>query len=260
MNLNRLGAMLLILLLAEQAKADMVLQLDPHYVQSFDSLLTPLGTLAGNGEGTPVGGYLQVEFRMNLSDTAVGEDFWIAIFDVGVGPGLVAATQWMSPATAQAGGLYPFAPSLGFYDNNGPALGGIKPHWEYANADFGVDPNDLVGIIVEASEEESANRQYGEVTRPGFGNSDGLGHPTLIGTLLLQRTDLSPISITVSPIAGSAWGTYTDNFTGTGNFTTQLSSSFIGGSLSSVPEPSSLLLLLTTASLLMIRGNRRRVV
>lgn len=60
----------------------------PSYVQSFDAAFNPLGTLPGDGAGTPVGAYLQYEFRMTLDDLAPGEDFWTAILNVQLGPGL----------------------------------------------------------------------------------------------------------------------------------------------------------------------------
>ncbi len=217
----------------------------PSYVQSFDSALAPLGALPNNGAATPVGGYLQIEFRMTLAGAAADEDFWTAIFNVTPGPGLGNASGWMDPATAQGNGYYAVAPSLAQFDSNGAALGGVQSHWQFGNADFGINPNDLQSIIVEAAAVEAANRQYGESARPAAGDIDALGWPTLIGTLVVQRTALVPTDIAVSPIAGSPWGMYVGNAAGAGTPIAQPGTSFTGGTIQvGVPEPSTSLLAL----------------
>ncbi len=216
--------------------------------------LHPWEALADGGAATPVGGYLQIEFRMSLEAVAPGEDFWTAIFNVELGPGLENNSGWLDPATAQANGYYPVAPSLAQFDSNGATAGGVQFHWQFGNADFGVDPNDLLAVIVEASSAEAANRQYGEATRPGAGFPDGLGSPTLLGTLIVKRTGLEPTSITVAPIAGSPWGLYTDNTAGDGTATSQPNSAFAGGTLGiAVPEPGGLSLAILASALLWYR-------
>ncbi len=172
----------------------------PRYVQSYDSSLTPLGALANDGAATPVGSLLHYEFRMTVDDLEADEDFWIAIFNVEIGPGLEVVVGWMDPGTAQANGLYDPLPSLANYDSNGAGIGGIQSHWQFGNADFGLDPDDLQVIIVEASGLEAANRQYGEALRPGAGSPDGLGSPTLIGSILVRRTEMVPSLVSVMPI------------------------------------------------------------
>jgi hypothetical protein len=154
----------------------------------------------------------------------------------------------MDPATAQGNGYYAAAPSLAQFDSNGAALGGVQSHWQFGNADFGINPNDLQIIIVEAAAIEAANRQYGESARPAAGNFDALGWPTLIGTLIVQRTALVPTEISVSPIAGSPWGLYLGNAIGAGTPTAQPGTTFTGGTLTiNVPEPSTGLIALLAA-------------
>src|SRR5580698_7195996 len=117
--------------------------LTPIYVQSFDSSLAPLGSLANNGAATPQGGYMQFEVRMTLSDAAPDEDFWTAAFNVNLGAGLANSSGWMDPGTAQANGYYPASPSLAEYDSNGAGAGGVEMHWQNGNGDFGINSNDL---------------------------------------------------------------------------------------------------------------------
>ena len=214
------------------------ISITPSYVQSFDAAEVSIGKLAGDGAATPVGGYLQYEFRLTLGNLASDEDFWTAIFDVQLAPGLEIASGWLDPGVAQANGYYPAAPSLAMYDSNGSTPGGVQAHWQFGNADFGLNPNDLKSIIVEASSQEAANRQYGEATRPGQGADDDLGFPTLLGTILVRRTELIASSVAVVPIEGSAWGTYTNNEFGGGFFTSQAPTSFSSSAVQLVvPEP-----------------------
>jgi hypothetical protein len=236
------------------------ISISPSYVQSFDEGMNALGTLPGAGATTPVGGYLQYEFRMTLDNLAADEDFWTAIFNVQLGPGLAAGSEWLDPGTAQLNGYYPASPSLSSYDSNGATPGGSQFHWQFGNDDFGVDPNDLQTIIVEVSPEEAANRQYGELIRPAAGSPDGLGWPTLVGTVLVQRTALVASSITVSPIAGSAWGTYAGNALGDGLPTAQVNpATFNGGTaILLVPEPCSLGLALMAGMVGVLFGRHRR--
>ncbi len=235
------------------------LQIDPHYVQSFSSTLAPLGALPDNGASTPAGGFLQIEFRMTLADAAVDEDFWTALFNVELGAGLANSSGWMDPGTAQANGFYPLAPNLNQFDSNGPSIGGAQMHWQFSNADFGIDTNDLKSIIVEASPGEAKNRQYGEPSRPGAGAADALGYPTLIGSLVVERTGLSPTTIEVTPISGNPWGTYTNNAEGAGDFTDHLPNSFTGGTLIvGVPEPSAVTLGVTAMLLVAVWSQFRR--
>ncbi len=129
-------------------------------------------------------------------------------------------------------------------------------HWQNGNGDFGPNPNDLQAIIVEASSTEAANRQYGELTRPAAGFPDGLGDPTLIGTVIVQRTLDVPSSISITPIAGMPWGSYIANATGSGIPTSHSASSFSGGTaLVPVPEPATLTL--ATLALLALLARRR---
>lgn len=214
------------------------ISITPVYVQSFDSALLPLGELPNDGAATPAGGYLQFEFRMQLIDTGPGEDFWTAIFNVNLGAGLENSSGWLDPGIAQANGYYPAAPSLSQFDSNGPVMGGIQAHWQFGNDDFGLEADDLQSIIVEASESESANRQYGEAIRPAAGAPDGLGSSTLIGAVLVRRAAFVPTQISVSPIAGSAWGLYVDNAEGSGDSVVQPGNSFAASTLViGVPEP-----------------------
>jgi len=90
----------------------------PSYVQSFDAAQNPLGNLENDGATTPLGGYLQYEFRLTLDNPAADEDFWIAVFDIRLAPGLENASGWLDPGVAQANGYYPDAPSLAMYDSN----------------------------------------------------------------------------------------------------------------------------------------------
>jgi len=214
------------------------ISITPGYVQSFDAALNPIGTLASGGATTPLGGYLQYEFRLTLNDAAPGEDFWTAIFDVQLAPGLEIASGWLDPGVAQANGYYPPAPSLAMYDSNGATPGGIEAHWQFGNADFGLNSNDLKSIIVEVSPQEAANRQYGEAARPGQGAADDLGFPTLLGTIVVRRTEMISSSMAVAPIEGSAWGTYTNNELGAGDFTPQAATTFSTSTVQlAVPEP-----------------------
>ncbi|HEY1600965.1 MAG TPA: hypothetical protein VGG64_15285 [Pirellulales bacterium] len=239
------------------ARASLV-SLTPVYVQSFDSSLTSLGTLANNGASTPLDGYLQFEVRLTFTDAAPDEDFWTAAFNINLGPGLTNSSGWMDPGTAQANGYYPSAPSLAEYDSNGATAGGIEMHWQNGNGDFGINPNDLQAIIVEAASAEAANRQYGEAGRPGAGSQDALGDPTLIGTFIVQRTELVSSSIGITPISGSPWGSYVSNLDGQGVPTSHTASSFTGGTLSvPAPEPSSLLLAAFAAGALVVRRGYR---
>jgi len=234
--------------------------LTPIYVQSFDSSFAPLGNLANNGAATPQGGYMQFEVRMTLSDAAPDEDFWTAAFNVNLRSGLANSSGWMDPGTAQANGYYPASPSLAQYDSNGAATGGVEMHWQNGNGDFGPNSNDLQAIIVEASSTEAANRQYGELTRPAAGFADGLGDPTLIGTVIVQRTLDVPTSISITPIAGMPWGSYVSNSTGDGTPTSHSALSFTGGTVSiPVPEPSTLILAAFGLASLAAWGWRRRI-
>jgi hypothetical protein len=227
------------------------ISIEPSYVQSFDAGLNSLGILPGQGATTPVGAYLQYEFRMALADLEPDEDFWTAILNVQLGPGLEIGSSWLDPATAQLNGYYPPSPSLASYDSNGAAGGGIQFHWQFGNEDFGVDSGDLQTIIIEVSPEEAANRQYGELVRPSAGDADGLGSPTLLGTILVKRTALVASSVTVAPIDGSSWGTYVGNALGDGVLTAQEDSSSFGGGtvMLAVPEPGTLGLALLAAVL-----------
>lgn len=210
----------------------------PSYVQSFDSALGPLGSLPNDGAATPVGGYLQYEFRLALDGPEFGEDFWTAIFDVQLSPGLEIFSPWLDPGTAQLEGLYPDAPSLAAYDSNGATAGGMQFHWQYGNEDFGLDSNDLESIIVEAAPGEAANRQYGEIERPGAGSPDGLDSPTLIGTIIVRRSELTISAVSVVPIDGSPWGVYVGNSVGEGMPLPQSGGAFSGGTaVLVVPEP-----------------------
>jgi len=232
----------------------------PVYVQSFNEGFAPLGTLPHSGAATPVGGLLHYEFRMSVQDLMAGEDFWTAIFNVNLGPGLEAVTSWMDPGTAQANELYAMSPSLATYDSNGPGIGGVKSHWQFGNGDFGSNPDDLKSVIVEAAPDEAANRQYGELVRPAAGNPDALGSPTLIGALLVRRTELVASSISVSPIAGSPWGIYQNNAQGLG-FPVAPSggASFSGESVMlAVPEPGTLALAAAALIAMVFTGRRRR--
>jgi hypothetical protein len=235
------------------------INITPVYVQSFAEGLVPLGALPNDGAATPVGGMLHYEFRLSVDELMAGEDFWTAIFDVNLGPGLEAVTTWMDPGTAQANEFYALSPSLATYDSNGAALGGVQQHWQYGNGDFGLDPDDLQSIIVEAAPSEAANRQYGELFRPGAGNPDALGSPTLIGAILVRRTELVASSVSVSPIGGSPWGTYTDNALGQGDLVAQPGTSFRGETaMLPVPEPSSVALCIAAAATLLVPLRRRR--
>ncbi len=210
----------------------------PSYVQSFDAALNSIGELADDGAATPVGGYLQYEFRLSVNDLAADEDFWTAIFDVQLAPGLENGSGWLDPGVAQTNGYYPASPSLAMYDSNGATSGGIQAHWQFGNADFGSDATDLKSIIVEASPQEAANRQYGEAVRPGQGAANALGFPTLLGTVLVRRTEMIPSSVAIVPIAGSAWGIYTLNEFGDGIPTSQAPASFPTSTIQlNVPEP-----------------------
>jgi hypothetical protein len=234
-----------------------VLTIRPEYVQSFDASLAPLGALPNNGAGTPVGGYLQFGFRIELDGAAANEDFWTAAFDVNLGPGLQQSSGWLDPGIAQTNGYYPAGLALAQYDANGATAGGINSQWDYSNADFGLDPNDLRSIIVETSPPQASNRQYGEPTRPGAGFADDLGSPTLIGAILVQRIDLVPTFVGVSPIAGSPWGTYVDNAAGDGTATSQSGTSFRSESVSvGVPEPSAMLLAGMGGAMALLFGRR----
>jgi hypothetical protein len=231
--------------------------LTPVYVQSFDSAFAPLGQLAENGAATPQNGYLQFEVRLTLSGAAADEDFWTAAFNVNLGSGLANSSGWMDPATAQANGYYAAAPSLAAYDSNGAAAGGIQLHWQNGNGDFGSNSNDLQAIVVEASSAEAFNRQYGELIRPAIGSPDGLGDPTLIGTVIVRRTLDVPSSISITPIAGMPWGSYVSNSTGSGTPTSHSALTFSGGTaLISVPEPATLTL---AALALLVSLARRRL-
>ncbi len=231
----------------------------PAYVQSFTDGFAPLGALPDGGAATPVGGMLHYEFRMTVDELMAGEDFWTAIFNINLGPGLEAVTSWMDPGTAQANELYALSPSLATYDSNGASLGGVKSHWQFGNGDFGLDPTDLKSIIVEAASDEAANRQYGELVRPALGNTDALGSPTLIGAILVRRTQLVPTSISVSPIEGSSWGIYQDNSLGLGlPVGVPGGDSFSGESaMLAVPEPSATALAATALVALMCARRRR---
>jgi hypothetical protein len=247
---QRLGFAVVALLAASVAAQGATITITPSYVQSFDAALVPLGALPGDGAATPVGGFLQYEFRMTVDDLAPDEDFWTAILNVQLGPGLQAASEWLDPGTAQLNGYYPQSPSLATYDGNGAAIGGSQFHWQYGNDDFGPDSNDLQSIIIEAAPQEAANRQYGELVRPLEGDPDGLGWPTLLGAILVQRTDRLSSTVTVTPIDGSSWGIYTGNAQGDGAPTAQIDSqSFSGGTaMLAVPEPGTLGLALVAAA------------
>jgi hypothetical protein len=232
--------------------------IEPVYVQSLDAGFMPLGKLENDGAATPVDALLHYEFRLRVDDLAADEDFWIAIFNIELGPGLQAVGGWMDPGTAQANGLYEQLPSLANYDSNGAALGGIQAHWQFGNADFGVDANDLRSIVVEASGPEAANRQYGELVRPAAGSTDGLGSPTLIGAMLVRRLEMVPSSVRVTPIDGSPWGIYQGNEQGLGNLVALPNSTFTSGELELlVPEPSGMSLALGAAWLLVLWFRRR---
>ncbi len=220
------------------------ISITPLYVQSFTEGLIPLGTLPNDGAATAVGGLLHYEFRMFVDELMAGEDFWVAIFNVNLGPGLEAVTSWMDPGTAQANDLYALSPSLATYDSNGDSLGGVKSHWQFGNGDFGLDTTDLKSIIVEAASDEAANRQYCELVRPAAGNPDALGSPTLIGAILVRRTERLASSISVTPIAGSPWGIYRDNEQGLGEPVAQPGGAAFSGesAMLAVPEPSTLAL------------------
>jgi hypothetical protein len=236
------------------------ISITPDYVQSFAEGLVPLGALPNDGAATPVGGMLHYEFRMSVNDLMAGEDFWVAIFNIELGPGLEFVTGWMDPGTAQANELYAQSPSLATYDSNGAVLGGIEPHWEYGNADFGLDPDDLQTIIVETSSQEATNRQYGEVLRPTAGSPDALGSPTLVGAILVRRLEMIPSFLSLSPIDGDAWGIYEGNTLGDG-LPTSLPPGTFGTSplILEVPEPTMLSLGLTaSAALLLYRRRTRR--
>ena len=110
---------------------------------------------------------MQFEVRLTFTGAAADEDFWTAAFNVNLGPGLSNSSGWMDPGTAQANGYYPASPSLMQYDSNGATPGGVQLHWQNGNGDFGMNPDDLQAIIVEAASAEAANRKYGEVGRPG---------------------------------------------------------------------------------------------
>jgi hypothetical protein len=196
---------------------------------------------------------------MTLDGLAADEDFWTAIFNVQLGPGLAAGSEWLDPGTAQLNGYYPALPSLSSYDSNGATPGGSQFHWQFGNDDFGIDPNDLQTIIVEVSPEEAANRQYGELIRPAAGAADGLGWPTLLGTVLVQRTSLVASSISVIPINGSAWGTYVGNGQGNGELTSQPGTTFQSSTvLLAVPEPSSVALSVLGLIAIVACSRRRR--
>lgn len=233
----------------------------PVYVQSFTEGFVSLGKLPDGGASTPAGGLLQYEFRMSLDGLQADEDFWTAIFNVNLGPGLEPVTGWMDPGTAQANGIYPDGtPSLATYDSNGQAVGGVKQHWQYGNGDFGINPDDLQSIIVEVAPDEAANRQYGEALRPAAGSPDALGSPTLIGTILVRRTETVPSTVGVSPIAGSAWGTYQGNALGSGlPVAERTPGSFSGGTVVlEVPEPGSCVLATLACLISMLSSSRAR--
>jgi hypothetical protein len=129
----RLAVIVACCLVANLSQAAM-LTISPQYVQSFDALLAPLGTLPSDGAGTPAGGYLQFEFRISLGGAAVGEDFWIAAFDINLGPGLQNSSGWLDSGIAQANGYYPAGLALAQYDANGSAVGGITSYWDFGNS------------------------------------------------------------------------------------------------------------------------------
>jgi hypothetical protein len=234
------------------------ISITPSYVQSFDAEQNPLGKLAGNGATTPLGGYLQYEFRLSVDELTADEDFWTAIFDVQLGPGLENASGWLDPGIAQANGYYPAAPSLSMYDSNGSTPGGIQAHWQYGNADFGQDSNDLKSIIIETSPTEAANRQYGETIRPAQGAADNLGSPTLLGTVVVRRDEMMPSFISIAPIAGSAWGVYTDNALGDGIPTAQPPGTLSASTLDlAVPEPGTFVLAFSAIIFGLVCASRR---
>lgn len=262
---RRLWACLFCLLIAlpPLAAKAATLSITPSYVQSFDAAQVALGKLASDGAATPLDGYLQYEFRLSVDGLAAGEDFWTAIFNIQLGPGLENASGWLDPGVAQANGYYAPGTSLSMYDSNGATPGGVQAHWQFGNADFGLDANDLQSIIVEASPAEAANRQYGEAIRPAAGADDGLDYPTLLGTILVRRTELTASSIAIVPIQGSAWGIYAGNESADGLATSQAPTSFSAASVElAVPEPASLSLAvgaLLAVLCLLGRSPRRRV-
>jgi hypothetical protein len=248
----------MLLSLATASAFGATISIVPSYVQSYDASFAPLGVLGNDGAATPVGDYLQYEFRMTLNGATPGEDFWTAIFNIQLGAGLQNTSGWLDPATAQANGYYPANPSLATFDSNGAAPGGVQMSWQYSNGDYGANPNDLQSIIIEAAPGEAANRQYGEAGRPGDGSPDGLGSPTLLGTILVQRTAFVSSSVTLAPIAGSPWGTYEGNSQGTGLPTAQSGTSFEGGTITlQIPEPGAIGLALCAAATSLVLGRRR---
>ena len=230
------------------------------YEQAYDGT-----TLAALGTPTivPNGDYVQVDVKIQLQGLAAGENFWTTFFNLtntaGITPVQLASTYWMTPATAKnnfnsipiSGGpdySYPSpAPSLqdyANYDANGPSLGGSTPHWQSANTDSGSNTNDLLSINVEVPASEANNRRYGEASRPGAGYADQLGSPTLIGSVLYQVSAQGAQTISLTPIGGSAWGTWINNSSGTSTTTNALSTGFTGvGFTIGVPEPASIALL-----------------
>jgi len=198
---------------------------------------------------TPAGAFDVFEVRFSLSNIAADEDFATMNIDIAATPNITFGNFGSGPWNA----------ATGTYDNNGGLPGGGATLWDNGNSDAGPSSVDLKNISVATFASAANNRQYGEAVRPKAGTDDGLGFPTLIGTLYAQYNGNGPGTISVGPSVGTFLATWVGNSSGGGANTSQSGATF--GSTpatyaGAVPEPASLSLLALSA-LPLLRRRRK---
>lgn len=213
------------------------IQLDLQYAgttsnfSDFSDSLKPAPELSDAVD--PLLDYHKFEVYMTVSDTLPEENFWTALFNIDLGPGMVPG---------DFGGFSQWTPNNPDYDPNSPAVPPPAAPIYSDSTDSGASDHDLQRMFIQVASATLAASQPGEP-----GQDAQLGPvPLLLGDFYVQwdQSIAAATSVSISPEGQLPWGLYID-----GTETAQGSDSFSGNRLDFVfPEPASI----TLAGLAMI--------
>jgi hypothetical protein len=219
-----------------------VVSVQPVVGGYFDTAFNPIPAPMPIGMGTANTGVptvVQIDIYMSVLELAPGEDsFGTAAFSIqhqGF-PGFLGAIEPNVSAGGYNAYLYPLV------DINGPVPPGANTPLFAQNADLGVSPTDLIGILIQMATGAFTNaldprRNVGEPTGITLPSGDSLAGPMLLGSAYLTWNGLGMVQISLDPVQVSAKTTGGLFVAGQATPSAQI---FIGFN---VPEPSALAIL-----------------